>query len=113
MRLPTQVAARGRRVLGGAGSCRLQLETMKDNRQRWWGGGVLGAFATRLSTREGIDTTLRDQRPPFKPLDWPQCYASDLKVPRSHKEAMRSGYVHLWEDSAGRDFLRIAGCGDV
>ena len=60
------------------------------------------AFATRLATREDIDNTLGDQRPLYKPPNLPQCYASDLKVPRSHKEDMRSEYAHLWEDSSGR-----------
>ena len=53
-------------------------------------GGMPFVFATRLATREDIDNTLRDQRPPYKSPDSPQCYASDLKVPRSHKEVMRS-----------------------
>lgn len=38
-----------------------------------------------LATREDIDATLHDQRPPCKPLDLPQCYARDLKVPRTHE----------------------------
>ena len=60
------------------------------------------AFATRLATREDTENTRRDQRPPYLPPDFQQCYASDLKVPRSLKEAMRSEYAHLWEDSTGR-----------
>ena len=37
-----------------------------------------------------IDVTMDDQRPTHRPPDFPHCYASDLKVPTSHKEAMGS-----------------------
>ena len=74
-------------------------------------GGMPCTFATRLVTREDIDNTLKDQLPPYKPPDLPQCYASDLKVPRSHKEAMRSEYAHLWEDSSGREFYGLLDAG--
>ena len=61
-------------------------------------GGIPLAFAAVLANRENIDPTLGDQRPPYKPPDLPHCDASDLKVPRSHKDAMRSEHDHLWED---------------
>ena len=64
-----------------------------------------------LATREDIDATLDDQRPPYKPSDLLHCYASDLKVPRSHKEAMRSEQVHLWKDSAGWEFYGLLDAG--
>ena len=76
-------------------------------------GGMPCALATRLAAREDIDNTLRDQRPPYKPPDLPQCYASDLKVRRSHKEAMRSEYAYLLGVLELAGVLRIAGCGDV
>ena len=54
------------------------------------GGGTAWAFAAMLATREDIDATLDDQRPAQRPPDLPHCYASDLKVPKIHKEAMPS-----------------------
>ena len=69
--------------------------------------GIPCAMAAMLATREDIEVTLGDQRPPYKPPDLPQCYDSDLKVPRSHKEAMRSEHTHLWMDSAGREFYGL------
>ena len=60
---------------------------------------------------ENIDTTLGDQRPSYKPPDLPHCYVSDLKVPRSHKEAMRSEHAHLWEDSTAREFYALLDAG--
>ena len=78
------------------------------------GGGVGGepwAFAAMLATREDIDATLNDQRPPHRPPDLPHCYASDLKVPKSHKEAIRSKHAHLWRDSTGREFYGLLDAG--
>lgn len=69
------------------------------------------AFATRSATREYIDNTLRNQRPHYKPPGLPQCYASDLQVPRSHKEAMRSDYTHLWEDPMRHEFRGLQDAG--
>ena len=75
------------------------------------GGGTPCACAAMLATREDIDAALDDQRPPYKPPDLPQCYASDLKVPGSHREAMRSEYAHLWVDSTGREFYGLLDAG--
>ena len=69
------------------------------------------AMAAMLATRENIEETLGDQRPPYKPPYLPHCYASDIKVPRSHKEAMRSEHVHLWKDSVGRQFYGLLDAG--
>ena len=69
------------------------------------------AMAAMLATREDLDATLDDQRPPYKPPDLPHCYASDLKVPKSHGEAMRSEHAHLWKDSAGREFYGLLEAG--
>ena len=74
-------------------------------------GGIPCAFAVVLANREGIDPTLGGQRPPYKPPDLPHCYASDLKVPRSHKEAMRSEHAHLWEDSTARELYGLLDAG--
>ena len=73
--------------------------------------GIPCAMAAMLPTREDIDATLGDQRPPYTPPDLPHCYASDLKVPRSHKEATRSEHAHLWKDSAGREFYGLLDAG--
>ena len=64
-----------------------------------------------LATREDIDAAVADQRPPYKPLDLPHCFASGLKVRRSHREAMSSEHAHLWEDSTGRDVYGLLGAG--
>ena len=74
-------------------------------------GGTPWAFAAMLATREDIDVSLDDQRPPHSPPDLPHCYASDLKVPKSHKEAMRSGHAHLWGDSTGLEFYGLLDTG--
>ena len=73
--------------------------------------GTPCAMAAMLATREDIEATLGDQRPPHKPPDLPHCYASGLKVPRSNKEAMRSEHAHLWKDSAGREFYGLLDAG--
>ena len=73
--------------------------------------GIPCAMAAMLATREDIQVTLGDQRPPYKPPDLPHCCASDLTVPRSHKEAMRSEHAHLWKDSAGREFYGLPDAG--
>ena len=73
--------------------------------------GIPCAMAAMLATREDIDSTLGDQRPPYKPPDLPHCYASDLKVPKNHKEAMRSEHAHLWKDSVGREFYGLLDAG--
>ena len=70
-------------------------------------GGYRGtprALAALLAAREDMDTTLGDQRLPYKPPDMPHCYVSDLKIPRSYKVDMRSEHAHLWKDSARREF---------
>lgn len=74
-------------------------------------GGIPCALAAMLATREELDAALDDQRPPHKPPDLPHCHASDLKVPGSHREAMRSEHAHLWEDSTGREFYGLLDAG--
>ncbi|CAB1109908.1 unnamed protein product [Ectocarpus sp. CCAP 1310/34] len=69
------------------------------------GAGFPLAFATLLANREDIDATLRDQRPPEQRPDLPHCQASDLRVPKSYKEAMASEHRHLWSDSMQRGQL--------
>ena len=67
-------------------------------------GGIPWAMAAMLATHEGIEATLNDQRPLYKPPDLPQSYARDLKVPRNHTKAMRFDHAHLWKDSSCREF---------
>ena len=74
-------------------------------------GGIPWAMAAMLATREDIEATLNDQRPPYKPPDLPQCYVRDLKVPRKHMEAMRSEHAHRWKDSSGREFYGLLEAG--
>ena len=64
-------------------------------------------MAAMLATREEIDTTLGVQRPPYKLPDLPHCYASDLKAPRSYKDAMRSEHARLCKGLAGRQFYGL------
>ena len=54
------------------------------------GRGIPCALVAMLATRENIDATMGDQRLSHDPVDLLQCYASDLRVPRNYKEAMRS-----------------------
>ena len=77
-------------------------------------GGRVGlpcALATMFATREGVDAALRDQRPPDRRPDLPHCYASDLRVPRSYKEAIESEHGELWEDSVAREFSGLLDAG--
>ena len=69
------------------------------------------ALAAMLAIQEDIEVTLGDQRPTYKLLDLPHCYASDLKAPRSHKEAMRSEHAFPLKHSAGREFYRLLDAG--
>ncbi|CAB1116207.1 unnamed protein product [Ectocarpus sp. CCAP 1310/34] len=75
------------------------------------GAGFPLAFATLLANREDIDATLRDQRPPEQRPDLPHCQASDLRVPKSYKEAMASEHRHLWSDSMQREFYGLLEAG--
>ena len=75
------------------------------------GGGIPCAFAAMLATRGDIDAALDDERPPHKPPDLPQCYASDLRVPRSYQEATRSEHANLWKDATGREFYGLLDAG--
>ena len=64
-----------------------------------------------LATREEIDDSPNNQLPPHKPPDLKYCYASDLRIPWSYREAMRSDHAHLWEDSTGRRFYVLLDAG--
>ena len=54
---------------------------------------------------------LEGQWPPYKSPDLPQRYDSDPKIPRIHKEAMRSKHAHRLEDSTGREFYGLLDAG--
>ena len=84
-----------------------------DNMGAEKGGGVPCVFAAMLATWGDIDADLHDQRPPHKPPDLPQCYASDLRVPRSYQEAIQSEHAQSMEGFDGTGVLRSARCGDV
>lgn len=59
--------------------------------------------ATRLATREDIETALHEQRPPHDPLEVFQRSAKGLKVPSMYIQAARSEYGELWEYSSARE----------
>ena len=98
-------------MLGVAGSHHALLGTESERRLLGGAGGYRVPWRHCLATREDIGATLGDQRPPYKPPDLPHSYASDLKVPRSHREAMRSEHAHLREDSMGREFYGLLDAG--
>ena len=82
------------------------------------GAGARGGYgelpyvlATMFVTRESVQATLRDQRLPDKHPDLPHCYASDLRVPQSYKEAMSSEYSELWEDLVARKVCGLLDAG--
>lgn len=64
------------------------------------GPGRMPCFLTALiATRLDINITQGDQRPPYKPLDFPHCYASDFNVLRSQRETLRTEFSPVWEGS--------------
>ncbi|CAB1101905.1 unnamed protein product [Ectocarpus sp. CCAP 1310/34] len=70
-------------------------------------------FATMFATREDVDAALRAERPPDKMPDLPHCLASDLRVPKIFKEAMRSKHSELWDDAVGREFFGLSDAGTL
>ncbi|CAB1099934.1 unnamed protein product [Ectocarpus sp. CCAP 1310/34] len=109
---------RGRRELGGAevgepggAGTGGQAEALAAADPGAAGAGFPLAFATLLANREDIDATLRDQRPPEQRPDLPHCQASDLRVPKSYKEAMASEHRHFWSDSMQREFYGLLEAG--
>ncbi|CAB1101917.1 unnamed protein product [Ectocarpus sp. CCAP 1310/34] len=95
-----------RREPGGAGAGE-QAGALAAADPGTGGAGFPLAFATFLANQEDIDATLRDQRPPEQRPDLPHCQASDLRVPKSYKEAMASEHRHLWSDSMQREFYGL------
>ncbi|CAB1098628.1 unnamed protein product [Ectocarpus sp. CCAP 1310/34] len=75
------------------------------------GGGRPHMFASMFATREDVDAALRAERPPDKMPDLPHCLASDLRVPKTLKEAMRSQHSELWDDAVGREFFGLLDAG--
>lgn len=68
-------------------------------------GGQRGSpifCATLMATRGHIDYALKQRSSHDRP-ELLQCQASDLKVPKSHKEAVCSGNAELWKDSMARE----------
>ena len=56
---------------------------------------------------------LWEYRPPYKSPGMPKCYASDLHVPRSHKEAMRCEHALFWGYSTGREVYGLLDAGTL
>ncbi|CAB1112201.1 unnamed protein product [Ectocarpus sp. CCAP 1310/34] len=75
------------------------------------GPGGMHMFAAMFATREDVEATLRAKRPPDKTPDLPHCLASDLRVPKTFKEAMRSQHSELWDDAVGREFFGLLDAG--
>ena len=95
-------------VMGGHG---LLSSSVGGNVGTEMGRGIPCAFVAMLATRDDIDDTLDNQRPPYKLLDLLQCYASDLRVPGSYIEAMRSEHANLWKGSTGREVYGLLDAG--
>ncbi|CAB1112502.1 unnamed protein product [Ectocarpus sp. CCAP 1310/34] len=73
------------------------------------------ACATLLASREDIDRAMMDLDPPEVAPDLPQCYASDLRVPKTYREAVSSQHADLWIHSVEKEFrgLMEADCGET
>ena len=69
------------------------------------------ACATLLASREDIDRAMRDLNPPEVAPDLPHCYANDLRVPKTYREAVSSEYADLWIDSVEREFRGLMEAG--
>ncbi|CAB1117620.1 unnamed protein product [Ectocarpus sp. CCAP 1310/34] len=61
------------------------------------------ACATLLASREDIDRAMMDIDPPEVAPDLPQCYASDLRVPKTDREAVSSQHADLWIHSVEKE----------
>lgn len=59
------------------------------------------------ATRESIGASQGNQRSPYKPPDWPHCYASSREVPKSHKKAVRPEHPHLSYNSVGLELYGL------
>ena len=75
------------------------------------GGPEAIACPTVMAKREDIELSRLEERPPLIPPDPPRCQASDLDVPRSYSEAMRSEHATLWSDSMAREHFGLLDAG--
>ncbi|CAB1097932.1 unnamed protein product [Ectocarpus sp. CCAP 1310/34] len=75
------------------------------------GGWRPQMFATMFATREDVDAALRAERPPDKMPDLPHRLASDLRVPKTFKETMRSQHSELWDDAIDQEFFGLLDAG--
>ena len=80
-----------------------------------WGGhgGVPIGLAVRLARTEEIESALDDEQPPEERPEIPQCFATDFRVPKTYRDAMRSDYAHLWQDAVQREFFGILKSGVI
>lgn len=69
--------------------------------------GIPLAMVARLAQREDINNAIRECRPPEARPELPLCYARDLRVPKTFREAMNSEYSNLWEDSMQREYFGL------
>ncbi|CAB1115173.1 unnamed protein product [Ectocarpus sp. CCAP 1310/34] len=69
------------------------------------------ACATLLASREDIDRAMMDLDPPEVAPDLPQCYASDLRVPKTYRETVSSQHADLWIHSVEKQFRGLMEAG--
>ena len=73
--------------------------------------GMPIGLAVRMVRAEEIDAAIRDGRPPDARPEMPQCLASDLRVPKTFREANLDEYSGLWCDAMQREFYGILNSG--
>ncbi|CAB1097277.1 unnamed protein product [Ectocarpus sp. CCAP 1310/34] len=109
------VVDRGRKEIPSSAGGRGGAESRGRERGRTKTGGlreeVPFVCPTLLASREDIDRTMRDSNPPEVAPDMSYCYANDLRVPNTYREAVSSEYADLWVDSVEREFRGLMEAG--
>lgn len=67
------------------------------------GSGIPMSLAMRFATRDEIDAAILELEPPLERPDMPLCQASELKVPKSFKEMLRSEHAPHFLDAQQRE----------
>ena len=98
-------------IFGAAGGRNFPLETAKGYHRLPAPGGPRVLWRRCSPLERTLPSTWATSGRHTKPPDFPHRFASDLKVPRSHKKAMRSEHAHLWKYSAGREFYGLLDAG--
>lgn len=100
------VVEEGRRAPPKQSTVRRGQEVKKEEETK-----VPLAIATLFATRQEIDAAIREERPPGELPDLPNCYASDIKTPKTFKEAKVDEYADIWLDSVHREFKGLVDSG--